>query len=263
MVEELEELLEEKDPKKLVVRINSGGGSAFSGFEIANRLRGMETHVVTRNESAAMSAAAVIFLAGDEREVGGMGTATMFHGARGFIDILEFGPVEKLENVDVQAVKDKELDLLKSLNRSIVKMLKDNTKMSDEEIDDIVSNEKQLTSEEALDFGIATGTYEKSKVKASADDKKKEEDSEPVAGEEDPPAVEASAAEKDEGTAKESMQEDPPAEEPVAEANSEAEAPSVEGTVANESGSTMESDTGGAEIHAILSSATEEVHLCS
>ena len=177
MLEELDELLEGKDHDKLIVRINSGGGSAFSGLEIANRLRGMETHVVTRNESAAMSAAAVIFLSGDEREVGGMGTATMFHGARGFIDILEFGPVEKLEKVDVAAAKAKELDLLQSLNRSIRKMLLDNTSMSEEEIEDIVTAEKQLTSEEALDFGIATGVYEKSKVKDAKPDAGEAEDS--------------------------------------------------------------------------------------
>ena len=97
MVEELDRILEEFDPETLVVRINSGGGSAFTGFEIANRLRGINAHVITRNESAAMSAAAVIFLAGDERQVGSMGTSTMFHDARGFIDILEFGPVDRLE----------------------------------------------------------------------------------------------------------------------------------------------------------------------
>ena len=75
MAEDLDKILEDGEPDRMVVRINSGGGSAYTGFEIANRLRGIETHVVTRNESAAMSAAAVIFLAGDEREVGSMGTS--------------------------------------------------------------------------------------------------------------------------------------------------------------------------------------------
>ena len=280
MSEELDRILEEFEPKTLVVRINSGGGSAFTGFEIANRLRGIDAHVITRNESAAMSAAAVIFLAGDEREVGSMGTSTMFHDARGFIDILEFGPVEKLEQVDVQSVKDKELDLLRSLNKSIRAMLLKVSEMDEDEITTILSAEKQLTSEEALEFGIATGTYEKPKAakkdkKAEAEEEKTDEkaaggtastdleaDSKAKeAVDPDPEAVEEkaeeTAADPEQGTLDVGDVELREESEPSTESDAKEEQP------AKNSADNADPQSGGGALYALLGSANEEVLQCS
>ena len=179
MVEALDKILEEGVPDTLLVRINSGGGSAYTGLEIANRLRGLESHVVTRNESAAMSAAAIIFLAGDERELGSLGTSTMFHGARGWIDILSYGPVEELEKVDVQKIKDKEIALLRSLDTQLVKMLTTIADLTEAKAKEIMDAEQQLTNEEALELGIATGTFEKSAKSAKPEEAKIETASAP------------------------------------------------------------------------------------
>ena len=153
MVEQLEAILEDGEPDRMIVKIASGGGSAFTGMEIANILRGIETDVECRNLGAAMSAAAMIFLAGDTRLVGKAGTATMFHEARGFLDIFSFGTASELEQIDVQKAKAREIDLLKTLNKTILKMLTDVAGMKPAKAKEIVEAEKQLTNEEALELG--------------------------------------------------------------------------------------------------------------
>ena len=54
------------DVDEIVVRINSGGGSAFDGFAIYNALRSHDAHVTTIVEGYAASAASLIALAGDD-----------------------------------------------------------------------------------------------------------------------------------------------------------------------------------------------------
>ena len=275
MAEELEEMLAEGEPDTLLVRINSGGGSAYTGLEIANRLRGIECEVTTRNESAAMSAAAVIFLGGDHREVGSMGTTTMFHGARGFIDILEFGPVEELEKVDVQKTKEMELDVLRSLDKSIRKMLLDNTSMDEETVDECLKLERNLTNEDCLEYGIATAVYEKKGVKAAADEDGGDEDGdeeekpmdeesrsepekepEPREGEKIEASASAAADEKPrEASAQVEMSKDSRAE-PTASAASEA------GSTESGKDEEREADEGGGSLFATIGSV-EEVLLCS
>ena len=51
------------DVDEIVVRINSGGGSAFDGFAIYNALRSHDAHVTTIVEGYAASAASLIALA--------------------------------------------------------------------------------------------------------------------------------------------------------------------------------------------------------
>ena len=197
-VVELDAILEEGEPARLLVRINSGGGSAFAGLEIANRLRGMDAHVTTRNESAAMSAAALIFMAGDTREVGDMGSVTMFHRAMGWIDVLEFGNLTYLKKVDVQAVKDREIDLLESLDETILDILTKDTKLTEAEALAAMEAEKNYTSKAALEVGIATDTYTKeSKAGAGSGDGSAEEAVEEDEGEEDAGKKKAEVEEDD------------------------------------------------------------------
>lgn len=54
------------DVDEIVVRINSGGGSAFDGFAIYNALRSHDARVTTIVEGYAASAASLIALAGDD-----------------------------------------------------------------------------------------------------------------------------------------------------------------------------------------------------
>ena len=51
------------------VRINSPGGLAYDGLKIYNMLANHEGHVTTINEGLAYSAASIIFMAGDTRQV--------------------------------------------------------------------------------------------------------------------------------------------------------------------------------------------------
>ena len=63
-VEELEALTKDD---KVIVNINSEGGSVYEGFAIYDFLKGLDATVETRVVGAAMSIASIVFLAGAER----------------------------------------------------------------------------------------------------------------------------------------------------------------------------------------------------
>ena len=143
--------------ERIIVNINSGGGSAFAGVAIANLLDEIDAPVTTIAQSGAMSAAAVIFMAGDERLMGPKGSVLMFHRALGWIDVLKFGNRVDLEKVDVQAVKQKELDLLDSLDEIILESMTEGTKLDAKEAEAMMDAEKNIGKKLALKLGLATG----------------------------------------------------------------------------------------------------------
>ena len=145
------------DLEQVNVRINSSGGSAFAGVGIANYLKALDANVTTINESAAMSAAAVIFMAGDERLMGPMGATLMFHNALGWIDVLEFGNRARLEAVDVAQVKASQIDVLDALDDIIAQSMVNGTKLKEKEARAFMAAEKNITNAKALEYGLATG----------------------------------------------------------------------------------------------------------
>ena len=150
------------DVKSVLVNINSMGGSALAGVAIGNQLRGMDAEVTTINESAAMSAAAIIFMAGKKRLMGEGGSTLMFHEARGWIDVLEFGTAKALKDVDVDAPKAQTLDMLETLDKIIVGVMVKGTKLTADAAkalmyDTKLKDGKTLSNEEALELGLATG----------------------------------------------------------------------------------------------------------
>ena len=150
-------ILAGKDLKKVIVNINSPGGSAFAGVAIANFLKMVKADVTTIVESAAMSAAAIIFMSGKERLMGPVGSNLMFHRAMGWIDILSFGNRKDLEKVDVVAVKTQQLDVLDSLDAIIVDLMTKGTKLSKSEAEELMEAEKQIGKDNAIKYGLATG----------------------------------------------------------------------------------------------------------
>ena len=148
--------------KSVIVRINSMGGSAFAGVAIGNLLRGMDAKVTTINESAAMSAAAVIFMAGQERLMGDGGATLMFHQARGWLDVLEFGTRDVLEAVDTEATKAQAIEVLDALDEIILNVMVKGSKLTKAKAkalmyDKKTKDGKTLSNEEALELGLATG----------------------------------------------------------------------------------------------------------
>lgn len=70
-------------PKKITVRINSGGGDVFDGVAIYNTLARHSARKVVHVDGLAASAASVIAMAGDEIRMG-HGTFLMIHNAWSF-----------------------------------------------------------------------------------------------------------------------------------------------------------------------------------
>ena len=146
-----------KDMKQVNVRINSPGGSAFAGVAIANYLSALDANVTTVAESAAMSAAAVIFMSGDERLMGPKGSVLMFHNAMGWIDILSFGNRKALDGVDVAQIKAAQIDVLDALDEIILSSMVNGTKLKEKEAAAMMAAEKNITNAKALEYGLATG----------------------------------------------------------------------------------------------------------
>ena len=172
----------EKPPEKMVVRINSGGGSAYAGYGIFNYLRTLKAKVVTVADGLAASAAALIYLSGDERLIAPNLAQIMFHRAMSFIDILAFGNQTELEKVDCEKPKMRVLQVLKAIDEDILEVIVDKSGMDEEKALEIVENETFLTRKQALKLGVATGVDE---TPTSGGDHGKEKDSAETASEQE------------------------------------------------------------------------------
>lgn len=67
--DEIGQTLSQNPSSDVSVRINSPGGMAYDGLKIFNLLSAHAGHVTTINEGLAYSAASIIFMAGDDRQV--------------------------------------------------------------------------------------------------------------------------------------------------------------------------------------------------
>ena len=67
--DEIGKTLSQNPTSDVSVRINSPGGMAYDGLKIFNLLSAHAGHVTTINEGLAYSAASIIFMAGDDRQV--------------------------------------------------------------------------------------------------------------------------------------------------------------------------------------------------
>ena len=166
------------DLTNVIVRINSMGGSAFAGVAIGNLLRGLDAKVTTINESAAMSAAAVIFMAGEERLMGEGGATLMFHRSRGWLDVLEFGDRDVLEAVDTEATKALAVEMLDALDNIILNVMVKGSTLTKAKAKALMLDKKTkdgvtLSNEKALELGLATG-------EAGAKEKDPDPDSAPM-----------------------------------------------------------------------------------
>src|SRR5690606_13653695 len=74
----MRDLDELQNSKEIMIRINSGGGSAFAGFAIFELIRAHGGKVTTVIDGVAASAASIIAMAGD-RIIMGTGAMMMVH----------------------------------------------------------------------------------------------------------------------------------------------------------------------------------------
>ncbi len=129
---------------ELIVRINSGGGDVFAAMAIYTRLKEHSAKITVKIDGWCASAATIIAMAGDVIEIS-LGGVFMIHdplaGMFGYYNTEELTKLQK------------ELETVK---QSIVNCYKTVTEMSEEEIKQLMTEEKWFSAEEAVEAGFCT-----------------------------------------------------------------------------------------------------------
>lgn len=133
---------EHSNAKKIRCVINSPGGLAFEGISIFNILRRHHAKITTEVVGLAASAASVIFMAGERREMH-VGTDVMVHRALGFT----------VGNVDDH---EEHIKVLKNLDQRLIDIYVDRGNMEEERARELVVAETWMGPDEAITEGFAT-----------------------------------------------------------------------------------------------------------
>lgn len=139
--------LERRDnTAQITLYINSPGGNVISGLAVYDCMRLMKSPVKTVCIGAAASMGAILFLAGDERE--------MLPHTRLMIHDPSFG------RLDVSGKKPHELqqevDSLSKVKETLAQIISEKTGKPLEEIYKITANDTFFDANEAIEFGLAT-----------------------------------------------------------------------------------------------------------
>ncbi|MFV0377767.1 MAG: head maturation protease, ClpP-related [Mangrovibacterium sp.] len=135
------------------VRIgNSEGGIVQTGFDIFNYLKSLKIPVTTIIESYCASITSVIFLAGDKR--------LMRPGARLMIHNPWGQPVGDADTLDRYSKE------LRSIEKQLSDLYNQKTNIGKDALTALMRNETEMTADEAVNVGFATGMVEQLKIAA-------------------------------------------------------------------------------------------------
>ncbi len=137
------------------VNIASLGGSLIDGLAIYDLLKAYNGKVTTNIIGATASAGTIVAMGGDEVLIS---ENSLFLSHKASMGV--WGNAE-----DLRAAAD-DLDMFDS---RIVNIYKKKTKKKDEDIKNLMNEDKWITAEEALNFGFVDSIYKPSKVLNSAD----------------------------------------------------------------------------------------------
>lgn len=142
--------LEKSDnTQEITLYINSPGGNVISGLAVYDYIRLMKSPLKTVCVGDASSMGAILFLAGDKRE--------MLEHTR----IMIHDP--SYSNFDMSGKKpheiQQEVDSLKKCRETLAKIISEKTGKTLKEIYKITANDTFFDSDEAVKFGLATGIY--------------------------------------------------------------------------------------------------------
>ena len=144
-----EELNKYPDVKKIVIYINSYGGSVFEGTAIYSQLRRHSAEKIVYVDGFACSIASIIAMAGD-RVIMPSNTMMMIHDAQN----VAFGNAKALR----KAADD--LDVIMEGNRQAY-LTKSNGKITEEKLMELLEAETWLTAKQCLEYGFADEILEK------------------------------------------------------------------------------------------------------
>lgn len=136
---EFKEQLEQANGADIQVVVNSVGGNVFEAFEMVEALRGYEGNVEIINVGMAASSASLFVVAGHSKtSPAGM---LILHNCSTNAD----GDYRKMNHAS---------ERLQKVNHSIRNLYLEKTKLSEEELIDIMDHETYLTAEEAVEYGF-------------------------------------------------------------------------------------------------------------
>ncbi len=144
--------LSQVDTPKLIVRINSYGGSVSEGLAIYSLLSDFKGELITKVDGFACSAASVIFMAGEKRIVPESGLI-MIHNA--------WSSAKGDYNALSKAAED-----LKKITQPSVDIYVAKTNLTEEVIREMMNREEWINSKEAYEYGFST-TLERNDVQQS------------------------------------------------------------------------------------------------
>jgi len=140
------EIMKYKNLKKMHIYINSGGGSAFAGLACADIIlaaRASGLTIMTEANGLVASAAVPIFVVGRPR-IATPGTALMIHEGKLF----------KLFAEETKSDLNAQKKMMDMTDNRYNKILVDNSKLSLEEIERMISKTSWFTAEEAKGMGF-------------------------------------------------------------------------------------------------------------
>lgn len=143
-------VLDKLSDEEVTIYINSPGGEVISGMAVYDVIRMMRAPVKTVCIGTAASMGAMLFLAGDKRE--------MLPHTRLMIHDPAFG------GGNMAGKKPHELqqyvEKLKQTQDIIVDIIAERTGKSKEEVRDTTKEDSYFNVEEAMEYGLATGVYD-------------------------------------------------------------------------------------------------------
>ena len=148
-------LAEKPNAKTINVAINSAGGQVFDALSIYNRLVQHKAHVAVSIDGAALSAASLIAMAGDEIAIA-ENAMMMIHEAQG----IAVGPASEMRKM---------ADELDKANATLTTTYAARTGHSAEEVGELMAAETFFTAEEAVELGFATRVVEAKRIAAHVD----------------------------------------------------------------------------------------------
>ncbi len=148
LIQQLMYLEREDSEKEIVLYINSPGGSVQDGLAVYDLLRLLKSPIRTVCIGTCASMGAIIFLAGDKREM-------MIHG-KIMIHDPAFGGNHEMGGKKPHEIQT-ELDDLNRCRQSLAEIIADRTGRDIEEVYSVTANDTYYNPQEAIEFGLATG----------------------------------------------------------------------------------------------------------
>ncbi|MDE7288287.1 MAG: ATP-dependent Clp protease proteolytic subunit [Oscillospiraceae bacterium] len=141
--------LDSKDLGEITIYINSPGGEVISGLAVYDYIKIMKSPIRTVTIGDAASMGAIIFLAGEKREMLPHTRILIHDPSYGHLDVSGKKPHEIQRGVDS----------LNKVRKTLAEIISEKTGKGLEEIYDITAEDNYFTAEEAIEFGLATGIY--------------------------------------------------------------------------------------------------------